>query len=150
MCETHTHTTPLYRKKALRGSFCCTSEIEMSEAQQSSLIATQLTNPFSLLAFPFIYVTYSHKTHINAKPLQKWVLSLLLTVYIHSKCVVVCRYATIFAVGLIKQSCCWHPLSHWAAIFWTNYSWNSGAPLSGRSSLFYSEIEANWVFSDEG
>lgn len=121
MCETHTQqctqcsSAPPYSREALRGSFCCTSEIEMSEAQQSSLIATQPTEPFSsapfllYVPFTFIYLAYSHNTH-SAKSLQQWVLPL--TVYIHSKCVVVRWYGAVFAVKLLKPLC-YYSL-HWA------------------------------------
>lgn len=98
------------------------------------------------VAFPFIYVFFLAHTQYTSYKAYRNRCFLCCLQFIYTANVLFVGLVRSLAVGLIKQSCCWWPVSHWAAIFWTNYGGNSGAALSGRTSLFYSETGANWVF----
>lgn len=109
MCETHTEMrtmlfTPVHGRDALRGSFSCTSELEMSAAQQSSLFDTQPTKPSSSFAFPFIfclsfYLCFLVTQHTSMKnPTERSAFFVACSLYTQQMCCCALAWCNI---------CCW-------------------------------------------
>lgn len=97
----------------------------------------------SLLILPFICdVSFQHKTHIDANPDKHGC--------VFCGASKICRLAfVIFALKGIKRSR-YRPLSCWDGFLFRLITVGTPGFHLERSSLFYTEMEANWVFSHEG